>query len=62
LKEDNLPKSDLTTMLWSRHLNVGNEVKDKGLVEVVQAEVDVEAVVDLLQTLAKLTLTPSLEL
>ena len=42
LEEDNLPRSDLSTIQWSSHLNVGNVEKDHGLVEVVVAEVDVE--------------------
>jgi hypothetical protein len=54
--------SDITTTLWSRHRNVGNEVKDQGLVEVEVVVMDVKAVVDLLQTLAELISTPSLEL
>jgi hypothetical protein len=33
---------------WSRRLNVGNEARDQGLVEVVVAEVNVEAVAVLL--------------
>jgi hypothetical protein len=37
-------------------------VKDKGLVDVVVADVDVEAVADLLQTISELTSTPSPEL
>jgi hypothetical protein len=40
----------------------GSEANDQGLVEVVVAEVDVEAVADLLQTLTELTSTPSLKL
>jgi hypothetical protein len=42
---------------------MGNEVKGRGLVEVVVVAMDVEAVVVLiLQTLAELTSTPSREL
>jgi hypothetical protein len=62
MEEDNLLGSDLTTIRWSRHLNAGNTAKDHGLVEVVVAEVDVEAVAHLLRTLVELTSTPSLEL
>jgi hypothetical protein len=43
-------------------LNVINEARDQGLVEVVVAEMDAKAVADLLQTLAESTSTPSLEL
>jgi hypothetical protein len=48
MEEDNLTGSDQTTIQWSRHLVVGNESKGKGLVEVevVVAEVDVEAVAE----------------
>jgi bifunctional pyridoxal-dependent enzyme with beta-cystathionase and maltose regulon repressor activities len=59
MEGDNLPESNLVTIQWSRHLNVGSEVKDNDLVELVVAEVDVEAVADLLQALAELTSTPS---
>jgi hypothetical protein len=45
MEDDNLLGSDLTTIQWSRHLNVGNEAKGRGLVEVAVAEVDVEATV-----------------
>jgi hypothetical protein len=62
IEEDILLGSDLTTIKWSSHLNFGNEAKGQGLVEVVVAEVDVEAVADILQTLAELTSTPSLVL
>jgi hypothetical protein len=62
LEEDNSLVSDLTTILWSRRRNVGNEVKDRGFVEVVVVAMDVEAVVELLQTLADFFLMPSLEL
>jgi hypothetical protein len=43
------------TIQWSRHQNVGNEANSHGLfeVEVEVAEVDVEAVADLLQTLTE---------
>jgi hypothetical protein len=37
------------------HLNVGNEARGHGLVEVKVAEVDVLAVTDLLRTMAELT-------
>jgi hypothetical protein len=51
--------------MWSRLQNFGNEVKAQGLVKVVVVAtivaVVVEAVVDLLQTLADLTPLPSLE-
>jgi hypothetical protein len=62
MEEDILPRSDLTTIQWSRHLNVGNEAKGHSLVNVVATEVDVEVVANLLQTLAELTSMPSLEL
>jgi hypothetical protein len=61
-----LENYNLIMILWSRLQNVGNEVKAKGLVEVVVVAtivaVVMEAVVDLLQTLAELTSLPSLEL
>jgi hypothetical protein len=44
------------------HRKSGSEAKVQGLDEVVVAEVDVEAVAELLQILAELTLAPSLEL
>jgi hypothetical protein len=54
------------TILWSRRRNVGNEVRDHGLVEdvvvVMIVEVVVAAVVDLIQTFAEWTSPPSLEL
>jgi hypothetical protein len=62
MEEDNLTGSDLMTTQWSRHLNAGNESKGKGLVEVVVAEVDVEAVAEPVQTPTEFTSTPSLEL
>jgi hypothetical protein len=64
LEVDNSVASDLTTILWSRRLNVGNAVRVQGFVEVVAmiVEVVVEALVDLLQILAELTSSPSLEL
>jgi hypothetical protein len=46
----------------SRALNDFIEAKDVGLVEVVVVEAIVEAVADLLQTLADLISSPSLEL
>jgi uncharacterized membrane protein len=53
-------------ILRSRPQNVGNEVRAKGLADVVVVAtivaVVVDAVVDLLQTLAELTSLPSLEL
>jgi hypothetical protein len=36
---DNPLENDLTTILWSRRQNVGNEVNAYGLVEVVVVEV-----------------------
>jgi hypothetical protein len=62
MAEGNLPRSDLTTTQWSRHHNVGNEARGQGLVEVMVGEMDVEAVAELLQTLAELTSTPYMEL
>jgi hypothetical protein len=56
------PRSDLATIQWSRQLNIGNEAKDHSLVEVEAADVDVEAVADLLQTLTELSSMPSLGL
>jgi hypothetical protein len=47
VEEDNPPRSDITMTQWSRHLNVGNEARGHGLVEVVVAEVDEEAVSEL---------------
>jgi hypothetical protein len=63
---DKLLASDLTMILWLRRRNVSNEVKDRGLVEVVVVAMIVEAVVEgvvveLLQTLAELISTPSPE-
>jgi hypothetical protein len=60
--EDNLLGSDLTTIQWSRHLNGGNEARGHGLVEVVVVAIDMDAVVELVQTLAGLTLKPLLKL
>jgi hypothetical protein len=62
MEADNPLESGLTMIRWSRRRNVGNEVKDKGLVKVVVEVMDVGAVVELLQTLTELILTPSLEL
>jgi hypothetical protein len=62
VEEDNPRESDLTMIRWSRHLNVGNEARGQGLVEVEAAEMDVEAMAKLLKTLAELTSTPLLEL
>jgi hypothetical protein len=42
--------------------SLGNEVNDHGLIEVEVVVMDVEAVVELLQTFAELILTPLLEL
>jgi hypothetical protein len=59
-------ENDLMTILWSRRQNVGNEVKAQSSVEVVVlatiVAVVVEAVFDLLQTMADLTSLSSLEL
>jgi hypothetical protein len=50
MEDDNLPRSDLTTIQWPRHLNVVvYEAKGLGLVEFVVVDEDVEAVADLLQ-------------
>jgi hypothetical protein len=49
-------------ILWSRRRNVGNEVKNKVLVEVEIVVMDVHAVVELLQTHAELISTPLMEL
>jgi hypothetical protein len=62
IKEHSPPLSDFTKIKLSRRQYVGNEAKDRGLVEVVVAATDVEAVVELLRTIAELTPTPSLEL
>jgi hypothetical protein len=62
LEEDNPPRRDPTTIQWLGRRNVGNKVKGRGLVEVVVVAMDVEAVAELLQILAELTSTPSLEL
>jgi hypothetical protein len=59
---DNSLVSDQPTILWLRRRTVGNDMKDRGLVEVVVVAMDVEAVVELLQTLDELTSTPSLKL
>jgi hypothetical protein len=47
---------------WLGHRNFRSVAKVQGLKEIVVAEMDVEAVAELLQTLPKLTLAPSLEL
>jgi hypothetical protein len=60
--EDIPQGSDLTTIQWSGRLNVVNEARGQGLVEVEVAEMDVEAVGKLLQILVELTSTPSIEL
>jgi hypothetical protein len=62
MEANNSLVSGLTMISWSRRRNVGNEVKGKGLVEVVVEVMDVAAVVELLQTLTELIPTPSLEL
>jgi hypothetical protein len=62
LEEDNSLANGLTTIQWSRHRNVDNKVKGRGLVEVVVVAMGVEAVAELLQTMAELTSTPSMEL
>jgi hypothetical protein len=63
MEEDNPPECDLTMIRWSRPQDVGNKAKYHGLDKVVVVAMKaVVAVVQLLQTLAKLTSTPSLEL
>jgi hypothetical protein len=66
IEVDNPLGNNLTAILWSRRQNVGSEERAQGLVEVVNVVaivvVLVEAMVDLLQTLADMTLLPSLEL
>jgi hypothetical protein len=52
---DNLPRSDLTSTHWLGLQKSGSEARIQGLDKVVVAEVDVEAVAELLQTLAELT-------
>jgi hypothetical protein len=44
MEEDYSLGSDLTTVLWSRRRNVGNEVNGQGLVEVMVVAMDAEAV------------------
>jgi hypothetical protein len=48
MEDDNPPGSDLMTIQWSTRRNVGNEVKGRGLVEVVVLAMGVEAVAELL--------------
>jgi hypothetical protein len=62
LEAENLLRSELTRIHWLEHRKSRSEAKAQGLDEVVVTEVDVEAVAELLQTLTKLTLAPSLEL
>jgi hypothetical protein len=62
MEVDNLLESDPTRILWSRCRNGGNIVKVWELVEVVVVAMDVEAMVELLQTLVELISTPFLEL
>jgi hypothetical protein len=62
MEEENPLESDLMAIQWSRRLNVGNDARGQSLVEVVVAAMDVEAVIELLQTLVSLTSSPSLEL
>jgi hypothetical protein len=62
VEEDNSLGNDLTTIRWSRRRNVGNEVQDRSLVEFVVLAMDVEAVTELLQKMAELISTPSMEL
>jgi hypothetical protein len=66
MEVDNPLENNLTTILWSRRQNVGNEERAQGLIEnvdvVTVVVVLVEAVVNLLQTLAELTSLPSVEL
>jgi hypothetical protein len=62
MAEDNPPRSDLVTIQWSRRRKADKEVKDPDLEEVEVAAMVAVAVVELLQTLAELTLVPSLEL
>jgi hypothetical protein len=58
----NFLRSVLLRVQRSRVLNEFIEAKDLGLVVVVAVEAVVEAVADLLQTLAELISMPSLEL
>jgi hypothetical protein len=66
MEVDNSLASDLTMILRSRLLNVGNAVRVHGLVEdvvvAIIVEVVVEAVANFQQTHAELTLAPSMEL
>jgi hypothetical protein len=62
MEEDNSLGNDLTTIRWSRRRNVGNEVQDRSLVEIVVLAMDVEAVTELLQKMAELISTPSMKL
>jgi hypothetical protein len=57
-----LLRSVLLRVQRSRALNDCIDATDMGLVEVVVLEVIVEVVADLLQTLAELISTPSMEL
>jgi hypothetical protein len=62
MEADNLLRSDLMRTHWLGHRKSERKARAQGVDEVVVAEVDVEAVAELLQTLAKFTLAPSHEL
>jgi hypothetical protein len=61
MEADNLPTNELTRTHWLGRRKHGSETTVLVLDKVVVAEVDVEVVAELLQTLAELTSTPSLE-
>jgi hypothetical protein len=61
MEADNLQRSALTRTHYMELRKYERETTVMVLAEVVVAEVDVEAVAELLQTLAELTLMPSLE-